>query len=131
MFLLCSNFCKSPQPPCPREQKEKKVTDPLDSVPHSYYFEPVLLYISNRTHGYSRAFRNGLENGRLADVPIKATLRHKKSPGKTEFRNKGLVTYLSQRMRDLTNHLVQCHVFTHKETITQCGKLFVHQLKAN
>lgn len=63
-----------------------------------------------------------LENVCLAYVPIKATLRHKRSPDKTEFGRKVLAIYLSQRMRELSNHLDQFHIFAHKETRTQWGK---------
>lgn len=45
--------------------------------------------------------------------PIKVTLRHKRNTSKTEYRSKAMVIYLLQRMRELSNHLVQFHVFTY------------------
>lgn len=50
-----------------------------------------------------------LENASLL-MFYQTTLRHKRSPSKTAIRSKGLVIYLSQRMGELSNHLVRFHV---------------------
>lgn len=123
MLLLCSVFYQIPPTSLPLENQKKRkiVTKSLDSMQQSYCVGQVLFHVSNRTHWFTGPFRNG--SGKCACLCYVPTLRHKRSPSKAGFRSKGLVIYLSQRMKGLSKQLVWFHVFTHKKTKTQEGEV--------